>query len=183
VAQLIEKAKASPGMPYGSSGVGSFTHLTMEMFRSQAGLTMTHVPYRGSAPFLNDMVAGTIGVGFDGLGTSAPQVRGGNLRAIGVTSAQRFRSFPDVPTIAETLRGFDGSPWYGVFAQAALPEPILAGLEAAFRGVLESPQWAAVLQQREADPMPQGRAALAPIMARERRMWREAVQRSGAKVD
>jgi tripartite-type tricarboxylate transporter receptor subunit TctC len=144
---------------------------------------MTHVPYRGSAPLLTDMIAGTVPVAFDGLGTSAPQVRAGALRAIAVSGGQRFRAMPDVPSIAETLPGFDASPWYGVFAQSALPEAMQAGLEAAFRGVLESPAWAAVLTQREADAMPQGRAALAQMMARERRVWGDAVRASGAKAD
>jgi tripartite-type tricarboxylate transporter receptor subunit TctC len=184
VAGLIAKAKATPGgMPYGSNGVGSFTHLSMEIFRAAAGLEMTHVPYRGSAPLLTDMIAGTVPVAFDGLGTSAPQVRAGALRAIAVSGGQRFRAMPDVPSIAETLPGFDASPWYGVFAQSALPEAMQAGLEAAFRGVLESPAWAAVLTQREADAMPQGRAALAQMMARERRVWGDAVRASGAKAD
>lgn len=185
VASLIAKIKATPGgVPYGSNGVGSFTHLSMELFRSRAGLEMTHVPYRGSAPLLTDMVAGTIPVAFDGLATSAPQVRaGGALRAIAVSSGQRFRAMPEVPAVAETLPGFDASPWYGLFVQSALPEPIQAGLEAAFRAVLESPEWAAVLTQRQADAMPQGRVALAPLMARERQVWREAVQRSGARAD
>jgi tripartite-type tricarboxylate transporter receptor subunit TctC len=183
VAALIATAKARPGLPYGSNGGGSFTHLSMELFRAMAGVEMTHVPYRGSAPLLTDMVAGTIGVGFDGLATSAPQVRGGTLRAIGVTSAQRFRAMPDVPAVAETLAGFDASPWYGVFAQSAVPEGTLATLEAALRGVLESAAWQAVLTQREADAMPQGRAVLAAMMERERRVWREAVQRSGARAE
>ncbi len=184
VAELVAKARATPGgMPYGSNGVGSFTHLSMELFRAAAGLTMTHVPYRGSAPLLTDMIAGTVPVAFDGLGTSAPQVRGGALRAIGVSGAQRFRAMPEVPAIAETLPGFDASPWYGVFGPSALPEPIQAGLEAALRGVLESPAWAAVLASREADAMPQGRTALAQMMARERARWGEAVRASGAKAD
>ncbi len=184
VAGLIARAKATPGgMPYGSNGVGSFTHLSMEIFRAAAGIEMTHVPYRGSAPLLTDMIAGTVPVAFDGLGTSAPQVRAGALRAIGVSGARRFRAMPDVPSVAETLPGFDASPWYGVFAQSALPEAMQAGLEAAFRGVLESPAWAAVLAQREADAMPQGRAALAQMMARERRVWGDAVRGSGAKAD
>ena len=185
VAGLIAKIKATPGgMPYGSNGVGSFTHLSMELFRSMTGVEMTHVPYRGSAPLLTDMVAGTIPVAFDGLATSAPQVRpGGQLRAVAVSSGQRFRAMPDVPAVAETLPGFDASPWYGIFVQSALPEAVQGGLEAAFRAVLESPEWAAVLTQRQADAMPQGRAALMPLMARERQVWREAVQRSGARAD
>jgi tripartite-type tricarboxylate transporter receptor subunit TctC len=185
VAGLIARIKATPGgLPYGSNGVGSFTHLSMELFRAVAGVEMTHVPYRGSAPLLTDMVAGTIPVAFDGLATSAPQVRGGGaLKAIGVTSGQRFRAMPEIPAVAETLAGFDASPWYGIFAQSALPEPVLAGLEAAFKAVLESPAWAQVLAQREADAMPQGRAALVPLMARERQVWREAVARSGARAE
>jgi tripartite-type tricarboxylate transporter receptor subunit TctC len=185
VAGLIAKVKATPGgMPYGSNGVGSFTHLSMELFRALAGVEMTHVPYRGSAPLLTDMVAGTIPVAFDGLATSAPQVRsGGALRAVAVTSGARFRAMPEVPAVSETLPGFDASPWYGVFAHAATPEPVLAGLEAALRAVLEGPAWAAVLAQREADAMPQGRAALAALMARERQVWREAVTRSGARAE
>ncbi len=184
VAELIAAIRAAPGgMAYGSNGAGSFTHLSMELFRSAAGLAMTHVPYRGSAPLLTDMIAGTVPVALDGLATSAPQVRAGALRAIAVTSGGRFRAMPEVPAIAETLPGFDASPWYGVFAHSATPAPVLAALEAAFRSVLEGPAWAAVLAGREADPMPQGRAALATLMERERRVWREAVQRSGATAE
>jgi tripartite-type tricarboxylate transporter receptor subunit TctC len=185
VASLIARIKATPGgMPYGSNGVGSFTHLSTELFRSMAGVEMTHVPYRGSAPLLTDMIAGTIPVAFDGLATSAPQVgQGGMLRALAVSSGQRFRAMPAVPAVAETLPGFDASPWYGVFVPSALPEAIQAGLEAAFRAVLDSPEWAAVLAQRQADAMPQGRAALVPLLARERQVWREAVQRSGARAE
>ncbi|WP_439598351.1 Bug family tripartite tricarboxylate transporter substrate binding protein [Falsiroseomonas sp.] len=183
--QLVAAVRATPGgMPYGSNGVGSFTHLSMELLRAVAGLEMTHVPYRGSAPLLTDMVAGTIPFAFDGLATSAPQVGpGGALRAIAVTSGTRFRAMPEVPAVAETVPGFDASPWYGIFAQSKLDEPVLDALEAGFRRVLESPEWAALLEQRQADAMPQGRVALAQVMARERRVWREAVARSGARAD
>jgi tripartite-type tricarboxylate transporter receptor subunit TctC len=185
VATLVAKLRATPdGLPYGSNGVGSFTHLSMELLRATLGVPMTHVPYRGSAPLLTDMVAGTIPVALDGLATSKPQVSaGGALRAIGVTSATRFRAMPDVPAIAETVPGFDASPWYGVFVHGATPEPVQAALEAAFRAVLEGQAWAAVLAQREADAMPQGRAALATLMQRERQTWREAVRRSGARAE
>jgi tripartite-type tricarboxylate transporter receptor subunit TctC len=185
LAGLIATVKARPGgMPYGSNGAGSFTHLSMELLRSVAGLELTHVPYRGSAPLLTDMIAGTIPLAFDGLATSAPQVGpGGPLRAVAVTSARRFRAMPDVPAVAETLPGFDASPWYGIFAQSKLDEPVLDALEAAFRRVLEGPAWAALLAQRQADAMPQGRVVLAQVMARERRVWRDAVARSGARAD
>lgn len=184
VPTLIARIRAAPGgLAYGSNGVGSFTHLSMELFRAAAGVEMTHVPYRGSAPLLTDMIAGTIPVALDGLATSAPQVRAGALRAIAVTSAARFRAMPDIPAIAETLPGFDASPWYGVFAGSNVPEPTLAALEAAFRAVLDSPAWTAVLAAREADAMPASRAELIPLMARERATWRDAVTRSGARAE
>ena len=129
------------------------------------------------------MVAGTIPVAFDGLATSAALVRAGTLRAVGVTSAARFRAMPEVPAIAEAVPNFLASPWYGVFAQTALPAPILDALATAFRAVLESSAWAAVLAQREADPMPQDRATMTDIMARERRIWRAAVVQSGARAE
>lgn len=185
VRQLIAAIRARPGgLPYGSNGVGSFTHLSMELFRAVTGVEMTHVPYRGSAPLLTDMITGTIPVAFDGLATSGPQVRSGNrLRAIAVSSGQRFHAMPEVSTVAETLPGFDASAWYGVFANSAVPEPILDTLESAFHAVLTSPAWAEVLAQREADAMPQGRVVLARLVARERQIWREAVARSGARAD
>jgi tripartite-type tricarboxylate transporter receptor subunit TctC len=182
--QLIEQAQARPGqIAYGSNGVGSFTHLSMEILSSVAGIEMLHVPYRGSAPLLTDMVAGTVPVAMDGIATSAPQVRSGALRAIAVSSAERFRAMPEVPAVAETLPGYDASAWYGVFGHAATPESILAALERALRDVVESPGWSRVLERHQADPMPQGRVELARLMARERRIWRTAVQRSGAKAD
>lgn len=184
VAQLLTVMARTPGgLAYGSNGVGSFTHLSMEVLRSAVGVAATHVPYRGSAPLLVDMVAGTIPVAFDGLATSAPLVRAGTLRAVGVTSAERFRAMPDVPAIAETVPFFFASPWYGVFAQTALPPHILASLHATLREVLESPAWAEVLARREADPMPQSRDILNDIMARERRVWREAMRASGARAE
>jgi tripartite-type tricarboxylate transporter receptor subunit TctC len=182
--QLIDAARARPGqIAYGSNGVGSFTHLSMEVLSSVAGIELMHVPYRGSSPLLTDMVAGIVPVALDGVATSLPQVRGGRLRAIAVTSRGRFRAMPEVPAVSETLPGYDASPWYGVFGHAATPEPVLAALERALRRVVESPAWAQVLERHHADPMPQGRVTLARLMARDRQTWRTAVQRSGARAD
>jgi tripartite-type tricarboxylate transporter receptor subunit TctC len=184
VAGLMAAAKAAPQpLAYGSNGVGSFTHLSMELFRMKAGISLTHVPYRGSAPMLTDLIGGQIALAMDAVGTSMPHVTAGTLKALAVTSAARAPSLPAIPAIAETVPGYDASPWYGVFAPTATPAPALARLEAAFRAVLDGPAWAALLAQRQADPVGEDRAALIRLLAVEVPAWREAVRASGATVE
>jgi tripartite-type tricarboxylate transporter receptor subunit TctC len=184
VAGLIAAAKSAPQpLAYGSNGVGSFTHLSMELFRLKAGIDLTHVPYRGSAPMLTDLISGQIVLAMDAVGTSMPHVTAGTLKALAVTSAARAPSLPAIPAIAETVPGYDASPWYGVFAPAATPAPALARLEAEFRAVLDGPAWAALLTQRQADPVREDRAALIRQLAVEVPAWREAVRASGATVE
>jgi tripartite-type tricarboxylate transporter receptor subunit TctC len=184
VAGLIAAARAAPQpLAYGSNGVGSFTHLSMELFRMRTGIDLTHVPYRGSAPMLADLIGGQIALAMDAIGTSMPHVTAGTVKALAVTSAARAPSLPAIPAIAETVPGYDASPWYGVFAPAATPAPALAALEAAFRAVLDGPAWAALLAQRQADPVREDRAALIRQLAVEVPAWREAVRASGATVE
>lgn len=184
LAALLDAARARPGaVAYGSAGTGSFTHLSMELLRHQAGVEMTHIAYRGSAPMLTDLVAGTIPVGVDGIGTSLPLLRAGSVVALAVTSAARFPALPEIPAVGETLPGFDASPWYGVFAPAATPEAVLAALDAAIRAVLEGPGFRRLLSDRLADPMPVPRAELPALLAREREVWQAAVRRSGASAE
>lgn len=184
LAEVLATARGrNGGLSYGSNGVGSFTHLSMELMRSRTGTEMTHVPYRGSAPMLTDLVAGTLDLAFDGLGTSLQQLRAGALRAVAVSSAGRTALLPDVPAVAETVPGFDAVPWYGVFAQAAPPPPVLAALEAAVQAVLTGPDWAGFLAERQVEPFPGGRAALAAHIAQERGVWREVVRSTGARTD
>ncbi|WP_366937288.1 tripartite tricarboxylate transporter substrate-binding protein [Elioraea sp.] len=181
---MIAAAKAAPApLAYGSNGVGSFTHLSMELFRMKAGITLTHVPYRGSAPMLADLIGGQITLAMDAVGTSMPHVTAGTLKAVAVTSAARAPSLPAVPAIAETLQGYDASPWYGVFGPARAPAPVLERLEAELRGVLDGPAWKALLAQRQADPVPEDRAALIRMLAVEVPAWREAVRASGATAE
>ncbi len=184
LAALIAMAKAAPQpLAYGSNGVGSFTHLSMELFRMMAGIELVHVPYRGSAPMLADLVGGQIALAMDAVATSAPHVSAGTLKAMAVTSAKRAPSLPDIPAVAETVPGYDASPWYGVFGPAAAPAPVLARLEAEMRAVLDSPAWAALLTLRQAEAVPEDRAALIRALAVEVPAWREAVKASGATVE
>src|ERR1044071_5423326 len=132
VADLIAAAKAAPGkIDYGSGGPGSPQHLAMAMFASAAGISLTHVPYKGATQAATDIAAGQIPVGFQGLGTVASLVRGGNLKLVGVTTEKRLPQFPDVPTVAESgLPGFFFNSWFTILAPAGTPKEIVARLNA-----------------------------------------------------
>jgi tripartite-type tricarboxylate transporter receptor subunit TctC len=131
-ADLIAAAKASPGkIDYGSGGPGSPQHLAMAMFASTAGISLTHVPYKGATQAATDVAAGQIPVGFQGLGTVAALVRGGQLRLIGVCTPKRLPQFPDVPTVSESgLPGFIFNSWFAILAPAGTPKDIVARLNA-----------------------------------------------------
>ena len=131
-ADLIAAAKAAPGkIDYGSGGPGSPQHLAMAMFASAAGISLTHVPYKGATQAATDVAAGQIPVGFQGIGTVAALVRGGQLRLIGVTTEKRMPQFPDVPTVSESgLPGFFFNSWFAILAPAGTPKEIVARLNA-----------------------------------------------------
>ena len=131
-ADLIAAAKAAPGkIDYGSGGPGSPQHLAMAMFASAAGISLTHVPYKGATQAATDVAAGQIPVGFQGLGTVAALVRGGQLKLIGVTTEKRLPQFPDVPTVSESgLPGFFFNSWFAILAPAGTPKDIIARLNA-----------------------------------------------------
>jgi tripartite-type tricarboxylate transporter receptor subunit TctC len=148
IAEFVAYARQNPGkLNFGSAGTGGTIHLAGEMFKRMAGIEMTHVPYKGAAPALTDLMAGNIQVMFDSVSTALPPVRSGMLRALGVSSAQRFRELPDVPTIAESgYPDYLVSVWYGVAAPAKLPEEVAQKLtdslnramnDEAFRATLE----------------------------------------------
>jgi tripartite-type tricarboxylate transporter receptor subunit TctC len=140
-ADLIAAAKAAPGkIDYGSGGPGSPQHLAMAMFATGAGISMTHVPYKGATQAATDVAAGQIPVGFQGLGTVAALVRGGQLRLIGVCTPKRMSQFPDVPTISESgLPGFIFNSWFAMLAPAGTPKAIVARLNAEVLKALEDP--------------------------------------------
>jgi tripartite-type tricarboxylate transporter receptor subunit TctC len=181
---LIAHIRARPGqIAFASSGTGSQLHLTGEMFRAAIGAEMTHIPYRGSAPAMTDLVAGTVPIMFDGLGTALPQIRGGAVRALGMASATPNAALPGVPTIAGTLPGFLSVNWTGLFALRGTPDPVLARIDSETAKALASPEMTRLFAERAFDPMPIPRAELPAFVASESQRWRDAVRQSGAKVE
>ena len=132
VADLIKLAKDKPGqINFASSGSGTSIHLSGELFKTMAGVDITHVPYKGSSPALVDLIGGQVQIMFDNLPSALPQIKAGKLRAIAVTSLKRAPVLPDVPTISEGgLPGFEASSWFGVLAPAGTPAPIVARINA-----------------------------------------------------
>ncbi|MCQ9319742.1 tripartite tricarboxylate transporter substrate-binding protein, partial [Staphylococcus aureus] len=133
VQELIAYAKANPGkINFGSSGSGSSIHLSGELFKSMAKVDMQHVPYKGSAPAVTDLLGNQIAIMFDNMPSAIQHVRSGKLRAIAVTTAKRSSELPDVPTIAEAgVPGYEATSWFGMFAPAGTPAPVVAQLNAA----------------------------------------------------
>jgi tripartite-type tricarboxylate transporter receptor subunit TctC len=137
VADVIAYAKANPGkLNYGSSGTGSPHHLAGELLRQKTGIDIVHVPYRGGGATINDLLGGHIKVAFLSLSTAVPHLSTGKIRILAVVERTRYEAMPDVPTIGETVPGFEMSSWHGIFAPAATPAPLIARLNAAIRSVL-----------------------------------------------
>ncbi|MFL5325404.1 MAG: Bug family tripartite tricarboxylate transporter substrate binding protein [Microvirga sp.] len=184
VQEFIAEAKAAPKkLSFASSGNGTSIHLSGEMFKQMTGVELVHVPYRGSAPAVNDLIAGQVDVMFDNLPSSIEQVRGGNLRAIAVTSLKRSVALPDVPTIDESgLQGFDASSWFAIFAPAKTPPEIVQKLNAEVLKALADPE----LQKRFADIggeiRPYKPDELAAFVKAEIEKWAKVVKASGARV-
>jgi len=141
IEELISLAKSKPGqLNYASTGVGGSNHLATELFSRAAGIRMVHVPYKGPPPALADVIAGQVQVMFSSIVTGLPLARGGRLRPLAVTSSQRSSAAPDVPTVAETLPGFQAIGWYGVMAPKGTPQPIIDRLAAAIAQGMQAPE-------------------------------------------
>jgi tripartite-type tricarboxylate transporter receptor subunit TctC len=180
---LIAHIRANPGkVNFASSGTGSQLHLTGEMFRAAIGVEMTHVPYRGSAPAMSDLVAGNVPMMFDGLGTALPQIRGGTIRCLGVAAASENAALPGVPTIASVLPGFQSVNWTGLFARSGTPEAVVARIDGETRKALASPEMATLFRERAFDPLPLPRSELPAFITAENARWRDAVRASGARA-
>jgi tripartite-type tricarboxylate transporter receptor subunit TctC len=140
VRDLIDLARAKPGtISYGSAGTGSFAFLAAELFKALAGVDMTHIPYRGTGPALIDLLAGRIQVEFENAPAVLGQIRNGELKAIAVGTSKRSAILPDLPTIADTVPGYESTSWLGLLAPAATPRPIIERLNAAINKGLEDP--------------------------------------------
>ena len=140
VQEFVAYAKANPGkLSFGSIGTGSSLHLAGEMFKASAGVDMLHVPYKGSVPAVTDLIGGQIQALFDAGTSSLPQVRGGRLRVLGVTSAKRASGTPDIPPIADAVPGYDASFWFAIVAPAGTPRPIVERLSSEITDILKQP--------------------------------------------
>jgi tripartite-type tricarboxylate transporter receptor subunit TctC len=186
VQELIAYGRANPGkLNFASSGSGTSIHLAAELFKTTTGVQMAHIPYKGSAPALVDLMGGQVQLMFDNLPSALPQIKAGKLRALAVTSAQRSAALPDVPTVAESgLPGFEASSWFGLLAPAATPKDIIAKLNG------EVAKWLATPEARE-KLAAQGAIVAAGLtpddfvrhIAAETTKWQKVVKDSGAKVD
>ncbi len=186
VNDFIKYAKANPGkLNMASSGNGTSIHLAGELFKSMTGIFMTHIPYRGSGPALLDMVAGNMDVMFDNLPSSMPQIKGGKLKALAVTSAQRSAAMPDVPTVEEAagLKGFEASSWFGLLAPAGTPMDIVNRIQQEVAKSLNTPAIKEKLLAQGAIPSGNTPAEFAKLIDAEHKKWAKVVKDSGARVD
>jgi tripartite-type tricarboxylate transporter receptor subunit TctC len=185
VQELIALARARPGtINFGSAGMGSTPHLSGELLKSMARVDIVHVPYRGTAPAMADLIGGHIQMMFDLLPTSLPQISAGKVRALANAGLTRPQALPDVPTVAEQgLPGFDATSWVGVVAPAATPAPVLAKLTDEIAKVLKSPDVIARIRQLGSEPGTAFGKDFAAFMADETKKWGEVIRVSGAKAD
>ena len=181
----IANAKQNPGaISFASQGVGVAPHLMMEMIKISAGIDMVHVPYRGSAPALNDVLAGNVPVMIDSIITGLPHVRSGALRGLAVSTAKRTPLAPEIPTIADSgIAGFDTALWYGIVAPAGTSPDIVRRLADELADILALPETRQRLLDLGSEPAQSGPAAFAEFLASESRRWGEVVRSSGAKAD
>lgn len=178
VADVLKAARENPGaITYGSSGLGTGSHLAGELFAAQAGVTLTHVPYRGSGAVYPDLIAQRINLLFDVAGSSAGQVKGGRVRALATTAASRSPVFPDVPTLSESgLPGYEFETWFGLFVPSAVPEPVRARIERAALAALKSKSFNEQLLKSAAVPVPASSAAFSRYFEQDVERWAKMVR-------
>lgn len=186
VRDLIALAKSKPGkLNYASSGNGTSIHLSGELFKTMTGTYMTHIPYRGSAPALTDLIGGQADLMFDNLPSALPHIKAGRLRALAVTSDKPSPALPGVPTIAEAgpVKGYEATSWFGVLAPAGTPAEIVSKLQQTLSKALASPEMREKLVAQGAEPVGDTPDHFARHIQAETAKWAQVVKTSGAKVD
>jgi tripartite-type tricarboxylate transporter receptor subunit TctC len=183
--EMIAFAKANPGtLNYGSAGSGTSHHMIGELFKQTTGVDLTHVPYKGAGPLMQDLLAGQVDMAFDGMGTSANQIKAGKLRPLAVTSGTRNRVIPDVPTMKEAGVDFAISlTWYALFARAGTPQPIIDRMYAETVKVLQMPDIKDIWASQGADAGGQPPAEFAAFVRSEIEKWAKVTKTAGIKVD
>jgi len=185
VKELIALAKSKPGqLTYASSGSGTSIHLSAELFKTMAGVDMLHIPYKGSAPAVTDLIGGQVQLMFDNLPSSIAQVKAGKLRPIAVTTLKRSPALPDVPTIAESgLPGYDASSWFGMHAPAGTPKDIISKIHGVVTKSLHTPEMMERLSTQGAQPVGNTPEEFTEFLRVEIAKWAKVVKASGARVD
>ena len=184
VAELIAHAKANPGkLSYGSQGNGTTSHLTMEMLKMRAGVNIVHVPYRGSAPATTDLIGGAIQVMFDNSPTTLPHVRSGRAHALGVAAARRVEGMTDIPSISETVSGFQSEAWFGLVAPAGTPAAVIQNLNNVVNKVLADPEMKAQFAKSGVELRGGTAQEFGAFIDREVARWGEIIKAAGVQVD
>jgi tripartite-type tricarboxylate transporter receptor subunit TctC len=185
VAEFIAYVKANPGkLNYASQGSGSTSHMTAELFKSMAGgLDIAHVPYKGTAPALADLLGGQVEMMCDNLGVSLPHVRSGKLKALGVASKKRFPGLPDVPALSETLPGFEAIAWFGIVGPPKTPSAIADKVAAGVAEALKKPEVQKRLEALSAQPMGLTPVETSAFMKEEIQRWSAVIRAAGVKLE
>jgi tripartite-type tricarboxylate transporter receptor subunit TctC len=184
VPEFIAYAKANPGkLNMASSGNGSTIHVSGELFKMMTGISMIHVPYRGGAPALTDMISGQVQVMFDNVPTSIEFIRAGKLRPLAVTTAQRSEVLPDLPTVADFVPGYEASAWYGVGAPKGTPAEIIDKLNSEINAILANPKTKSRFAELGASLIGGSPADFGRLVVEETDKWGKVVRYSGAKPD
>jgi len=185
VQEFVALARAKPGtLNYSSAGSGTSNHLAGELLRSMTGIDIVHIPYKGSAPALNDLIAGQVSMMFDLVLTAAPHVKSGAVRGLAVAGAQRSSVLPELPTVAESgIPGYEVSAWFGIFAPAGVPQPVVQRLNAEFVKALQQPDLRERLATQGADPLTSTPAEFSAYLRAEIDKWAKVVKAAGMKVD
>lgn len=184
VPEFIAYLKANPGkVSMASAGNGSPQHVAGELFKMMAGVDMVHIPYRGGAPALSDLLAGQVQVYFSSVASAIQYIRADKLRALAVTTAKRSDLLPDLPTVAEFLPGYEASPWYGLGAPKGTPPEVIARLNEEVNKALADPAIKTRLAELGATPLPGSAADFGRLLVDETDKWAKVVKMSGAKPD
>ena len=184
VADLISYMKANPNkLSFGSPGIGTSVHVSGELFKSMTGTTMQHVPYKGRQFAIPDLVGGSIQVMFDNMPSALPMAKDGKIRALAQTTATRSPAAPDVPTVAETVPGFEATTWFAMFAPAGTPRDIVSRINSEMQRVFKLPEVADKLKALGLEPWISSPEELARYQATEITKWAKVVKDSGAKAD
>jgi tripartite-type tricarboxylate transporter receptor subunit TctC len=184
VAEFIAYAKANPGkVNMASAGIGTSTHLAGELFMTMTGVKLTHVPYRGNGPAVQDLIGGQVDVMFDTLNSSIEHIRAGKLRALAVTSARSVDGLPDVPPIAATVPGYEASAFFGIGTAKGTPDEVIDKLNKEINAILSDPKVKERLAEMGGFPIPGTAADFGKTIAEETEKWARVVKASGAKVN